>query len=180
MNDRDFILDMRDRCNAQLAGTQPPVIPPGQPPTQPPTGTPPAADFNLGWSNGNPLFAQSATQSFSVTPSAEWLAMAASNAAYLAEHGSFPARNPPPIATLSVQGGYNPQAGVTPPWVRYTIGGTSLTFVGSNQNWSFDPSFPNGFPMPTGPFNVLVELLDDLKQPVGAGFGVAISLNHTP
>lgn len=159
----------------------PPYVPPGVTP-QPPGGgggtPPPNADFNLGWSNGAPLFAQNASQGFSVTPSAEWLALAAQNAADIAAHGALP--RGAAVATLSISGGYNPAAGVTPPFVRYGVGGALLEFNGSNQNWTFDPRFPNGFPMPTAAFVVTVELRDAYHNPVGAGFGVAVQLNHTP
>lgn len=174
MNDRDFITSIRDQCNVQL-GTV--VVPPGGGGGGGGGTAPPAADFNLGWSDGNPLLAQAATQTYSVTPSAEWLALAEQNAQQIAS-GGIP--RGAAVATLSVQGGYNPAAGVTPPFVLYTIGGVSLEFGGSNQNWSFDPRFPNGFPRPTGPFNVTLEQLDAQHQPIGPPYGVAISLNHTP
>lgn len=180
MNDHEFIISIRDQCNAQLTGVQPPVEPPvGQPPSQPPTpGTPPAANFNLGWSEGAPLFVQNASQTYSVTPSAEWLAKAASDAAYLKQHGAFERGYTP--AQLSLSGGYNSGAGVTPPHIVYTIGGNSLEFTGDRQNWTYNPAFPNGFPMPTGAFTVTVVQLDAERNPVGAPYGVAIQLNHAP
>lgn len=46
MTDRDFILSIRDQCNAQLAGAVNPVTPPVTPPVIPPI-TPPAVPGNV-------------------------------------------------------------------------------------------------------------------------------------
>ena len=69
---------------------------------------------------------------------------------------------------------------MTPPFVAYTIGGVTEEFGGSNQSTTFNAAFPNGFPFPTGPFTVTVELRDANRQPLGGGYGVAVQLNHTP
>lgn len=200
MTDREFLLQLspqlaslamtamaiNNAVNQHLAHSVDPGPDPGPDPGTP--STPVAgAGQQLGWTEGQPLFARDSIQTFGVTPSADWLALAASNAAYLAayiaEHGSaqgaFPARGGPQVATLTLSGGYNPAAGPTPPFVLYSIGGATMRFNGSNQDWTFDPRFPNGFPLPTGPFVLTVQNLDAFGNPA-SGYGVAVQLNHSP
>lgn len=119
------------------------------------SGGPTQPGSDLGWSNGNPVIV-TGTRVLNVTPSSAWLAS--------------------PGRSLTIKGGYT-SVGTTPPFVTYTIHGRRVEFNGSNQNWSTgQPDFP---PI-NGPFTVTVELLDANRQPLGAGYAVAVELQHTP
>lgn len=144
---------------AEAALAPPPIEPP---PPPPPVYTPAPVPtegpvYNLGWTSGNPQIATAGIQTYTIEPSAEWLA------------------RPRQTRYLSIAGGYT-SVGMTPPYVSYTIGSASVVFNGSNQSWD---TFMGDFPLVTGPFAVIVKLLDEHKNPLGAGYAVSVQLNHT-
>lgn len=160
MTDREALIEISRICAQQLLGTTPPpgpIDPPPPPPPPPPNTSPTEGPvYDLGWSSGNPQIATAGIQTYTIEPSAEWLA------------------RPPQTRYLSIAGGYT-SVGMTPPYVSYTIGATTVVFNGSNQSWD---TYMRDFPQVFGPFAVIVKLLDGNKQPLGAGYAASVQLNH--